>query len=322
MTLVLALANCDCAVMVADRRLVGPDGKPYNDDSDKLTILRTEEARVLYAFSGLAEVPLGGGVGAFQTHMWLARALANIVAAELRFPATIAELAIELGAEFRRNPLISQQDPQARRLHIGFVGFRYDLGAPQPIWGHVTNVADDGTTASSFVSVCGDNNTEIFFALGATATVRESKAGELLELLTQRKPARAILEKAVDICSESHSRQEDGSVGPQYIGAYLPADPALAPVPDYYPDGSSVRFTYPTEVTLYPGQGGTVTAGATLMTSNERLELPDADNLEKVRDFFHRAGNVMGVGQARAGQPCHCGSGIRYRDCHGAGRQP
>lgn len=64
MTLILSLANKDFVIQVSDRRL-SSNGRIIDEDSNKSTYLVTDDSRMLFGFTGIAQYK------SFVTRRWI-----------------------------------------------------------------------------------------------------------------------------------------------------------------------------------------------------------------------------------------------------------
>lgn len=115
MTLVLALPTSRFTVQLSDRRLTIAGSSP--DDANKAGALQCKDARVAYAFAGLADTRSG-----FKTSEWLRAAILRAANPDFLIEPLVHRLADIATREFSANLLITRLSKKDRRLSIMFTG--------------------------------------------------------------------------------------------------------------------------------------------------------------------------------------------------------
>ncbi|HZT72806.1 MAG TPA: hypothetical protein VE996_04070 [Terriglobales bacterium] len=117
MTLVVGALNNDYALQVSDRRLTGFDGKPADDESNKLILLHGVGWRCIIGYSGFA------GAGSFRTREWLTTALRDAAPPDFTIGGTFSRLTSLATKTFVENAAVRSTAPRFRRLSIMFTGY-------------------------------------------------------------------------------------------------------------------------------------------------------------------------------------------------------
>ena len=134
MTLIIGAADQTSAVLAVDRR-VSRDGVFVDDETTKLTVLFTVDARVGIAFTGLARR------GNFVVEDWLPDKIRELAGST----GSIYELLPRLKTEVTE--AVAQADPKGN-IAIAVLGFAYDSNSnPSPV---------------GWTIACGPHSAEIF----------------------------------------------------------------------------------------------------------------------------------------------------------------
>jgi hypothetical protein len=304
MTLILAVGNPREVVLVSDRRFSTNTGF-YDDEKNKATTLHCLDGRAAIAFTGLAEVP-----GRFSTTEWLMRVLP-----ETSKPDCLLEGTIRRFCNIATRDIAKLNAPdELKRLTFAFAGYKYDEPPPRQYFWKVTNSeAKDGKQLPKVTTEfeCFSHresrspplNPWACFALtaGLDLGIRDKEWNRLVALLHERRPAVALVEKAVMIIRmAADSPLSFGAVGKQCSSIVLPSDPKRAVSAAYHSNVVSYQSYGPNQV-ICRGEGGIWSVMEPV------FEQKDATG----------ASVPMAVPKARRNQPCPCGSGKKYKKCHG-----
>ena len=114
------------------------------------------------------------------------------------------------------------------------------------------------------------------------------------------RPARAIRDKALEALNRVGAPRGDlGTIGRQRGSMVVPSDPSKRIMTDYLSDDNRWEVEFPSQVIMV----GAATDGA-VMGLSMRAEDPDQAPPLVVR-------------KVPRNHPCPCGSGIKYKRCHG-----
>jgi hypothetical protein len=311
MTLIVAMVNRRQAVLVSDRR-VSRDGRvvhlPYEpeDESNKSFVLMLQDARLCIAFTGLASD--GNG---FLTKRWLPEALMESAAPDYLMGPTIQRFTERASRDFAK---LSATPPLDKRLSVVFAGFHYnELPARAYCW-LISNFEDfDGAM------LAGGNATAEFNCsfkvekrpceeahalvkiIGHSRAFGADAMNSLHNLLMQDKPPRALVDKAVELIRESaKSFRTENTIGQQCSSLVLPSNPNEEAVGEYHSANPARTLYYPTFIKAQGGGGAVYT-----------IAEPSSE--------VHVEGQPTVISVPRVGRnhPCPCGSGKKYKTCHG-----
>jgi SEC-C motif-containing protein len=291
MTLILSLMNPAQAILVADRRFT-KGGRLFDDERTKTTVLFCSDARALVAFTGLAEA------GTFETSRALLKALARTLQPDHLLRLKIQRFALLMTEEIRKLRL----GARVRHLTIVFTGFYYYGPVPLPFVCQVTNAANglDKDATDELVPFWAKQPFGIY-GFGARAGVATKDRATLRQLLAEGKPATALVEKAVNtIQLSADSPRSKGLVGKQCNSVILPADPHAGVLAQYHSATLANKIYMPNYVVSTPA--------ASLTNYGSSIEQLD------------RRANPLVVPKVGRNAPCPCGSGQKYKGCHGTRR--
>lgn len=137
MTILFALTNDDYSILLADRRIT-VNGKPVEDEYNKVTVLFCDDARVTIGFTGLATY------GGFNTSDWLVQTLSEIGKKTGDIASILNELAIFAENNFSKM-LIADN-----RLTFLITGFVYWEEKPRPVAYVLSNYANTTQQTDKF----------------------------------------------------------------------------------------------------------------------------------------------------------------------------
>lgn len=300
MTLILAFANQDQAVLVSDRRLT-VNGRLQEEESNKAGVLFLGDARLVFAFTGLATA------GRFQTRLWLATALMRSADPDFSMRGTINRFAERATADIAGLGMPSEH----RRLSVIFVGYHYGETPPRAWCWLVSNWDTlDGSEKEPAGSWEGfkvtwirdkrprEERLALFVSTGADRALLTSEAEAFMALVREGKLAAAVVGKAVEVLRAVADRPESrGLIGKQCTSIILPSDTGQPAAGDYHTMTVSNTTYTPTVINAVGGAAGVFT-----LTDGEIEQRPGPTAVPKVG----------------RNQPCPCGSGKKYKRCHGS----
>jgi len=293
MTLILAAMNSDFIVQVTDRRLTS-GGAVVDEEYEKCFSLALPGFLFSVAFTGLAKV------GIHSTKTWLMEKLCDLAKRE---PVPLLDgLATKLTQLFNDSISIKQQKPSDKSLVVSFVGYNLTYATPKGIAGEISNTADpNGPFVVRHYSLKDDAPTDwtwvgMFGSGGPAAVQFEARIRERLQAGTPSNGMQAMMENMVREAAGDPSTAE--TVGKQLDSITLYSDPTQ------------------------PIQGG----GST-MVNQARARMPSAVVIQSdgsgvaMTDFtiedVSDEPRPMAVPKVHRNAPCPCGSGKRYKKCHG-----
>jgi hypothetical protein len=241
-TLIMVLANNDQAIILADRRtseqrlVILPDGRtsverhPVNEEYNKLASFVCANARVGVGFTGVATTPTG-----FNTAEWLLVALM-----EAARPSPFLQPSVERLRETATRDIGAL--PGEHRLTIVVAGYIYSDAAPLGCLYWVSNFQGVGAKRSgpvrpafkSYVITQDRPNPAPFYLMevyGSTGALKSTASQEdgaaVRRLLAQRRPGRAIRDKALAALNRAGAPQGGlGSIGRQCGSIVIPSEPS------------------------------------------------------------------------------------------------
>lgn len=306
MTLVLATVNGHEAVMVADGQ-VSEGSVPSDREHVKLTIVMFEDATLAMGFTGLATVGVVRGhrgpapAGAYRTVEWVADQLVAAADPDHLMIPTLVRLKDRLSARY---PPVTVQASDAL-LVLGFVGFRYDEQGTHRIASTLGNsepTADGKLRAGQEFDLAIEHvQAASILALGRPAALVESSRLQLADLVSSRAPGQAIAAKAVEVIREAARSPAAGSaVGDMCMSLIIPSDRSQPIRTSHHADrpGSLYYLAHVVDLRLGPNAG-------VYMDVVIKGGLPQGPFRDIVFPKVPR------------NAPCSCGSGKKYRACHG-----
>jgi hypothetical protein len=307
MTLIVVAGNSANTVMVSDRRL-SEAGALVDDESNKAAVLFCADARLAVSFTGLAADYRARGMrgiappGRLRTEQWLLEALHEAATPDRAIRSIVQSFAHAASERWARIPgRIRVED---RGVAFLFAGYRYGSGGASPYWCLVSNFVDGGRSAKPDFAVDeGLDSSAYMFGAGAHRALVKSEMRNLGSLVESRRPANAIVGKAVEIIQQAaDSPIASGTVGKQCTSIVVPAQPD-APVEQAY-------HTAVTTNTIHGVNQVDVREGRGISVMNPSITQDPRSPSEPVPPAFA----VPKVGR---NQPCPCGSGKKYKRCHG-----
>jgi len=308
MTIVLTMGNVDQIIQVSDRRLMS-DGHLVEDEFSKGGVFVSSNARLAFGFTGLARY------GDFNTHRWLLENLVKLGPPDFEAKNILDRLTEKATEDFAKLPALSKVPIQHKRLSIMFSGYLYHHSPPMIGAAVLTNFQDfntgiDNNTAwDSFKCMfCNEKkprieNPTLVQRIGVWQAMNPADEAALRTLLIKRKPASVIVSQAVRIIRNMADRpQAAGSIGKQLSSLVLPRDLDAGPISGYHTMVAK-RVIYLTPMAI----------------TTETMQVAMGDPELKLAD--EADGSPLALPEVGRNQPCPCGSGKKYKRCHGYTRR-
>jgi hypothetical protein len=304
MTLILAAANQRNTVLVSDRRL-SYEGQLVDDEANKSIVFICRNARLVVAYTGLAKA------GTFLTGEWLPRVLMEAAAPDYLMESTIERLRKKATSDLAS---VQVRNPTDKRLSIVLAGYSYEEWPPRVYCWLVSNfegldnqppravpVAEFG---AQYVREIRPSVEEplILLAVGADRALSDGDFERLQVLLRGNRPPRAVIDKGVSVIrAAAQSDRSGGVIGQQCTSILLPSNPDEDAIGEYHSAAVSDKLFYPSFVNAL-GDGSGVYA----------LRDPELGTLA-----VGTRPMSLSVPKVGRNQPCPCGSGLKYKQCHG-----
>lgn len=325
MTLILTMGNDQQCLYVADRRFTydGVIRDETDDRENKSGLLVCDHVRLIYGFTGLARS------GTFDTNEWLLKELPKCASPDFSFDQLLIRLKEQLDDSFTRHRDLVCLSPEQRKLTVVFVGYDYREQPPlitrtvvsnfeNWVDGDVLEEADDQFFLSHSLEKRPNRGSPFFInAFGARSAVRDSEIDKLAAMIFNRVPAQGILGKASEVVLEAANRPSaKGLIGNSLSGVIIPRDPKLPIEGKFYSSDASI-VSYGVPYVYATSKGTTVFGGSALFSAPPDAEI---DFKKLIRSNFTEGTEDLEpvvYPKARRKAPCPCGSGKRYKNCHG-----
>jgi len=305
MTLILTLGNSEQMLQVSDRRL-SRNGQLVEDESSKAGLLTCLNARLAFGFAGIAEYDL------FRTRDWLLETLGDS-GPEYNAMEILERLRSRASDTFRKDPALRSLHPKDKRLSVMFSDYLYHHVPPLAAFAILTNFqnvtrgVDETEALDEFLLTFASERRPsvgeptLIQRVGNWRAMTRDDEVALRSLLKDRKPRHAIIGKAVELVREMADRPvANNTIGKQLSVISLPRDPMLPVESGYYSSVNSYVGYMHDVVWIQPGW-------------SQAIKSPRYGPLRRpgVPPAF-----VAKVGR---NHPCPCGSGKKYKQCHGIG---
>jgi hypothetical protein len=301
-TLIMVLANNDQTIILTDRR-TSVTRQPINEEYNKLASFVCANARVAVGFTGVATTPTG-----FDTAEWLLTALM-----EAARPSPFLQPTVE------RLRGIATRDisalPGKHRLTVVLAGYIHSDAPPLGCLYWVSNFEGLGTKRygparpafESYVitqdrpSPTPFHMMQVYGSTGALNNRTSQEDGAAVRrLLEQRRPARAIRDKALEALNRVGAPHgELGHIGRQCESIVIPSEPSEPVTTDYLSYENRWEVEFPNQVVMVGGDTDGVVKGIRLRV-DEPTQAPP-----------------LAVRKVPRNHACPCGSGTKYKRCHG-----
>lgn len=307
MTLITVAANPAFVVQVADRRLSTANG-PLPTEQTKAIHYHLPNSDSLVGYTGLAKV---GNKG---MHLILMEVLQRSAEqGNYEIVSTAEAITLELTKVFQSKEVRAYR-AEDRRLTVMMTGFNridstsytiiHGLWTNYQVWdvGHHTEANDSFAFTPSSVKP-GETWPTLVQRIGAFEERQIPRIESVIRpLLSEGKPPAAVRDRLVLDLPDLSRRHR--TVGVNANAAVL------------YP-GGQIEWSYSTgEPEWHHSFGNSVISvpGQSLMVSDFVVQTVDADGKPSAE------GMPMNVPRVAKNRPCPCGSGRRYRQCHGSAR--
>lgn len=303
MTLVTAAANPAFVVQVSDRRLTSAAGVSVEQET-KAIHLRLPTSDMLIGYTGLARV------GTKPMSFEISEALADAaIAAEFQPYETVQQFTTQMTERFRRSPIrrYRASDKRLTVMATGFVRFEEGHTVVQALVTNFQNwgVGDDAEAwdtfqLTPFSAKAGEPWPTLIQRVGAWGALSGPVAeSQIRPLLAVGKPPHAVRDKMLALLPSQSALFS--TVGVDANAAIL------------LPSGET-SWTHSVEHNAWSVSGGTTVSAfpeSTIIAADVTITASDdAGNIDT-------SGTPMLVPRVPKQRPCPCGSGKRYRQCHG-----
>jgi len=205
--------------------------------------------------------------------------------------------------------------PSDKRLSVVLAGYCYDDTPPRCYCWLVSNFEgidgqpppreepSDEFSAQS----CRDKRPtaeefNLLLAVGVDRAVSESDFKSLQTLLRENRPAQALVGRGVEVLrAAAESARSSQLIGKQCTSIVLPSNPDEDAIGEYHTAKVAHRRYFPSFITAR-GDG----SGVHVIRDPE-FEARDANNQPL----------PLSVPKVGRNHPCPCGSGLKYKECHG-----
>lgn len=284
--------NRNFCVQVTDRRLSSGHAI-VTDEYEKCFALKMPGFNLSVAFAGLARV------GSFSMHSWLLDTVCNL--GELHnTPLEMIEALQERLNQLYRGQRFKNIDPGSKVLVISIVGFNLTSPRRSGVAGQIYN---DSSGTFSFLPTSLKADAPIdwtwvgAFGSGGRATLnRENDIRELLRKDVGPTPVRQLLESIVR--QSADAKTTAGTVGKQLDTIVLFSDPSAPVLSGGYSNVVQPHVRMPSLVD--------VGSQCAIAMTGFRVE-PVEEHTPP-----------LSIPKVRRNAPCPCGSGKKYKKCHGA----
>lgn len=297
MTFALALANDDYVIQISDRRLTS-NGFLKDDESNKAGFLICDDARLAFAFSGLAEY------GQFKTRRWLLDTLAKVAPPDHSAREFLERFSASATDYFRTSPLLEKVPQFHKRLSIMFTGFSNDgriLNCIVTNFQNPDSGVDLPSAADAFTLYPKISNRSSYPKLsfvqriGCWQAMTNDDERVLRELLLEGRPREAVMNKAVEVVRQMADRPAAGGTIGKQISSVCLIPESLWPISGYHTGTQTDSVYLVDQVDLRK-------ESSRLIISDLRMQAP---------------GEVVSVQKVGRNYPCPCRSGKKYKHCHG-----
>jgi SEC-C motif len=231
-------------------------------------------------------------------------------------------VARRLDAKFASLP--SSVPDAAKRTAVLFAGYTYDPTAGVEIFVRsVANYRRGGASTHAFrVDTFPDSERYNYIsAVGAAHALAESDREELGKLINAAKPPQAVVGKAVEVVrTAARSSAAQDVIGGQLMSLVVPAPQSQPLVGAYHTESLSDTIFFPGSVTV-DARGEGLAVMQPSFTSGALTEQQIRDNYQRglsglPRDTTQRF-RPIAIPKVGRNRPCPCGSGQKYKRCHG-----
>lgn len=293
MTMCVAIGTRKFTAVVADRKLTAL-GREWDGNAGKCGSVYFRDGSFQYAYSGLARF------GDFETRRWLATALVDAARDGALAIQSLYRLASAATDKIRSMKRLSPSDA---RLSILLVGFTAESSGPVIVL--ISNfqsfASSDETAWPRFgIKVLDEGFPSVAASIGSGSFLPE-EIRDLRRIVEGDAQPRTVMRRTVDHMRAAVLRDPGRSIGRDFVTVYNPPLSTGAPAFDYYASYPSQYIPFPDYVMSRWDD-----CGAFVLLGNEFW---NADDLKLDPEYLR-------VPPAHKNDPCLCGSGKRYRECH------
>jgi len=305
MTLILTLGNSEQVIQISDRRLT-VNSKLKDDESNKAGILICGNARLAFGFTGLSQI------WDFKTRPWLLSALEECSPPDYTIGGILDRLKKKATRDFHTLPALRSIPQSNKRLSVMFSGYLYNQDPPLVVCALLSNFqglkfsAVSRTARDEFECTYytekrpTDQEISLVQRVGFWPAMNNKDVDSLRKFLKELRPAKAITGKAVEIMRTIADRpQAEGKIGKQLSSISLPSDITMSAETDYYSNVLAHEVYMPDMIVAVNDKNQSSFTGISLQAVDPANTPP------------------MEVPKVGRNQPCPCGSGKRYKWCHG-----
>lgn len=305
MTLILSLANRDNIIQMSDRRLTA-NGVVVDEDSGKSGTLFCTNGRFAFGFTGIARADN------LEIRRWILDTLLESGPPDYAAGNVFKRFKKNATDCFKKNQILRQLSPKDRRLTIMFTGYLYTHSPPMigcAIISNCINQAENVKATNSwdefvvsYTSEKKDRKENISFIqrVGAWPAMNESDVSSLKSLLEGKKSYKALIEKATSLMLQMSDRPGSrGTIGKQITWIRIPSGISESVESGYYSN-------IPTHTVFMP-------SSVTIISDKKKgyYEEPSVTAIDPIST------PPMAVPKVHKNAPCPCGSGKKYKNCHG-----
>ena len=307
MTLILVLGNPDQVIQISDRR-ASVNGTPRDDESNKAGVLISADGILAYAFTGLARY------SGFDTSWWLNSALYDCGPPDYKAYHILQRLNQRASRDFQAMPPLRGLTPKHKAVAFVFSGYLTDRAPPRSVFAVLSNstaLADVETDGDTFEfqgiveTGPGTSDFSLVRPVGFCEGVDNNDLEALQTLMEAHKPATAIIGKGIEVMRAIADRpRSKGMIGKQ-LSSIIVARHQMTEVKTQYHSDLVTYESYIPDTVFLQGDGRRcANIGARLEPLNRSAALP------------------LHVPKVGRNAPCPCGSGKKYKHCHGRTRAP
>lgn len=297
-------ASDDYVVQLSDRRITAVGGSARPPERNKGAIVLLPDARLAVGYAGVAQI------GSFLTQDWLLQEFTKLAGtgsalAVMNAFVRSAEETFETDRRLRHRPLAD------RRVSFIVSGFAWLEGSPRFVSTLASNFQDwDSKQDLARAQPSFFQHNTIERAPRTEGVAYSQRIGQwaslpaavidarLKPLLSARKPVRAAIDQGVQLIRAAAENLPD--IGEDITAVFLPKDPA-AGVGGEFHSSTVQRSVFMPDMVDATGDPAIAISQAEIRATSD-----DAPPLA--------------VPTAGRNEPCPCGSGIKYKRCHGRNR--
>lgn len=306
MTLIRAFGNSEQIILIGDKRLTS-DGEVIEEESCKISLLLCSNARLGLGYSGIARA------GGFDTHAWLLKTLSNCARPDYEAKEILERFKTIASETFSTHYSLRALPRYKKNLSILFAGYLYHHSPPLAGFAIISNHLNlkdpltpdeaDGFKAQYWDEIRPlDQEPTFIQQIGYTAGVGIEEDKEIRSMLKRKAPTKALLGKVIDNFHKiADSPFSKGLIGKQLMVGIVPRNPSDSFRGEYVSTHIK-HITYMPDIVY-------ATKGVNMAVSNISVEAVDPDTTPP-----------LVIPRVSRNAPCPCGSGKKYKRCHGSNR--